>query len=77
LRSDELATKLSERLGKPMQAGAARVLLHRSRDSFADMLLEEVRQSLATGDVDEIEEELIELDLLQYCKPALDKLRGN
>jgi RNA polymerase sigma-70 factor (ECF subfamily) len=76
LRSDELATRLSERLGKPMQAGAARVLLHRSRDTFADMLLEEVRQSLADGDVDEIEEELIDLDLLQYCKPALDKLRG-
>ncbi|MEX2171970.1 MAG: sigma-70 family RNA polymerase sigma factor [Pirellulales bacterium] len=76
LRSDELATKLSERLGKPMQAGAARVLLHRSRDMFADMLLEEVRQSLANGDVDEIEQELIDLDLLQYCRPALDKLRG-
>lgn len=76
LKSDELASKLSERIGKPMQAGAARVLLHRSRDTFADLLLEEVRQTLATGDIDEIEEELIDLDLLQYCKLALDKLRG-
>lgn len=77
LRSDELAAKLSERLNKPMQAGAARVLLHRSRDTFADLLLDEVRQSLASGSVDEIEEELIDLDLLQYCKPAITKLREN
>jgi RNA polymerase sigma-70 factor (ECF subfamily) len=59
-----------------MQAGAVRVLLHRSRDTFADLLLEEVRQSLASGNLNDVEEELIDLDLLQYCRPSLDKLRG-
>jgi len=76
LRSPELAAGLSEKLGKPVNAGAARVLLHRARDAFAELLLEEVVQSLADGSLDEAEEELIDLDLLEYCRPALDRRRG-
>jgi hypothetical protein len=71
-----LAAGLTEQLGKPVNAGAARVLLHRARDSFAEILLDEVTQSLAQGSLDEAEEELIELDLLEYCRPALDRRRG-
>ena len=76
LRSPELAAGLSEKLGKPVNAGAARVLLHRARDAFAELLLDEVMQSLAHGSLEEAEEELIELDLLEYCRPALDRRRG-
>jgi RNA polymerase sigma-70 factor (ECF subfamily) len=76
LHSPELAVGLSEKLGKPVNAGAARVLLHRARDSFAELLLDEVVQSLADESLDEAEEELIELDLLEYCRPALDRRRG-
>jgi RNA polymerase sigma factor (sigma-70 family) len=76
LRSPELAAGLTERLGKPVNAGAARVLLHRARDAFAELLLEEVIQSLADDSLDAAEEELIELDLLEYCRPALDRRRG-
>jgi RNA polymerase sigma-70 factor (ECF subfamily) len=76
LRSPELAAGLSEKLGKPVNAGAARVLLHRARDAFADLLLAEVTESLADGSLDEAEQELIELDLLEYCRPALDRRRG-
>jgi RNA polymerase sigma-70 factor (ECF subfamily) len=75
-KSPELAAGLSEQLGKPINAGAVRVLLHRARDAFADLLLEEVLESLASGSLDEAEEELIDLDLLEYCRPALDKRRG-
>jgi RNA polymerase sigma-70 factor (ECF subfamily) len=75
-RSPELAAGLSEQLGKPINAGAVRVLLHRAREAFADLLLEEVTDSLASGSLDEAEEELIDLDLLEYCRPALERRRG-
>jgi len=75
LRSPELAAGLSEELAKPTNAGAARVLLHRAREAFAELLLDEVSHSLIDGTLDEAEEELIELDLLEYCRPALDRRR--
>lgn len=74
-RSPELAEGLSQKLGKPINAGAVRVMLHRSRDAFADLLLDEVVNSLADGSLDAAEQELIELDLLGYCKPALESRR--
>ncbi len=76
LRSQFLATGLSEKLGKPINAGAVRVLLHRARDAFAELLLDEVIQSLAADSLDDAEEELIDLDLLEYCRPALERRRG-
>jgi RNA polymerase sigma-70 factor (ECF subfamily) len=75
LRSPELAAGLSDRLGKPINAGAVRVLLHRARDAFAEILLDEVVQSLPNESLEAAEDELIELDLLEYCRPALDRRR--
>jgi len=74
-RSGELAAELSKLTGKPLNAGAVRVTLHRARDAFADLLLDEVINSLADSSLDAAESELIELDLLSYCKPALDRRR--
>jgi len=74
--SPELAAGLSQKLGKQINAGAVRVLIHRARDAFADVLLDDVAHSLEGQSLDEIEEELIELNLLEYCKPALDRRRG-
>jgi RNA polymerase sigma-70 factor (ECF subfamily) len=74
--SPELAAGLSEKLGKPINAGAVRVLLHRARDTFADVLFDEVVHSLEGQSLDAVEEELIELNLLEYCRPALEKHRG-
>lgn len=71
--STELAAGLSERLGKPINAGAVRVMLHRAREAFAELLLEEVRNSIADPSRDDIEDELIELELFEYCKPALER----
>lgn len=76
LRSPELAEGLSRELGKPINAGAVRVLLHRAREAFADLMLAEVTDSLADDSLDEAEQELIELGLLEYCRPALEKRRN-
>jgi RNA polymerase sigma-70 factor (ECF subfamily) len=76
LHSPELAAGLSKKLGRPINAGAVRVLLHRAREAFAELLLDEVINSLPTDSLDDAEEELIELDLLEYCRPALDRRRG-
>lgn len=76
LRSGELAERLGHVLGKPTTAGAVRVLLHRARDVFAELLLDEVLQSLADGSLEEAEQELIELDLMEYCRGALVSRRG-
>ncbi len=73
LRSPELAEKLSQRLGKPMNAGAARVLLHRARESFAEFLLEEVAHSLPNADRESLQQELIDLNLYEYCRPAFEQ----
>jgi RNA polymerase sigma-70 factor (ECF subfamily) len=75
LRSPELADGLAKELGKPINAGAVRVLLHRSRELFAEILLDEVSESLSNNSLDEAEQELIDLNLLEYCRPALEKRR--
>jgi RNA polymerase sigma factor (sigma-70 family) len=75
LRSPELAAGLSKQLGKEINAGAVRVLLHRSRELFGEMLLDEVADSLESGSLDDAEQELIDLELHEYCKPALEKRR--
>jgi RNA polymerase sigma-70 factor (ECF subfamily) len=75
LRSPELAESLGKKLSRQLNAGAVRVLLHRAREAFAELLLDEVTESLAEGSLAEAEDELIELDLLEYCRPALDRRR--
>lgn len=73
LRSAQLAGRLSQELGKSFSAEAARQLVHRARRRFADLLVEEVGRSLQTSDPKEVAEELIELGLLSYCRPSLDR----
>jgi RNA polymerase sigma-70 factor (ECF subfamily) len=71
--SPELAEDLTRRLGRPFSAVGARQLLHRARQKFADLLLQEVANSLTTSTADQIEQELIDLGLLEYCRPALER----
>jgi RNA polymerase sigma factor (sigma-70 family) len=68
-----LAEDLQARLDKPFTESGIRVILHRARQRFADLLLEEVARSLRTTEQDRIEQELIDLDLLTYCRPALGR----
>jgi DNA-directed RNA polymerase specialized sigma24 family protein len=75
LRSAEMAEELSRRLSKPLSAAGVRQTLHRARDRFADMLLAEVLHTLQAPTTARLEEELVDLGLLEYCRPALDRLR--
>ncbi len=72
-----MAEQLSAKLGKPLRADAVRQTLHRSREKFAGLLLTEVLQSLREPTVELLEEELNDIGLLEYCRPALDELREN
>ncbi len=70
-----LARLVAARLGKPLSEAALRQLLRRSRDRLADCVVAVVKRSLGTSDPDRIEADLIELNLLSYCKQALLRLR--
>jgi hypothetical protein len=75
LSSAELAQTLGARLGKPYSIDGLRQALHRARDKFADLLLEEVARSLGDTTPERLEEELTELGLLSYCRQALERFR--
>ena len=76
LRSGEIAEQLSVKLGREIKSGNARVLVHRSREIFAEFLLDFVAESLSDQSNEELELELISLDLLSYCRSALDARKG-
>ncbi|WP_442483536.1 RNA polymerase sigma factor [Aeoliella sp. SH292] len=69
VRSPELAEIVSSVLKKDINAGAIRVTLHRARERFGDLLIDEVANTLTDATPDAVEQELIDLDLWQYCKP--------
>jgi RNA polymerase sigma-70 factor (ECF subfamily) len=71
LRSAQMAELASTRLGRPVSAESFRQTLHRARDRFADLLLDEVAQTLGDSVDDDLEQELIDLNLLTYCQDAL------
>lgn len=71
LRSPELAQLVSDQLGREVSSGNVRVLVHRARERFAEILIALVRESLARADEESLENELIDLNLWQYCKPLL------
>jgi RNA polymerase sigma-70 factor (ECF subfamily) len=72
--SAEMAAQLTQQLGKPFTADAVRQNLRRARETFADLLLDEVAQSLEAPTAERLQEELAELTLLEYCRSALDRL---
>jgi RNA polymerase sigma-70 factor (ECF subfamily) len=71
VRSGEMARQLAPRLGKPMTDVAMRQTLHRARERFGELLLEEVAHSLQSDAAAELQQELTELKLLDYCRNAL------
>lgn len=79
LRSPEIAAELTKALGKPLTPASVRVLIHRGREMLAEHVLDLVLDSLGSRSLDaaleEAEEELIELELLSYCRSALDRRR--
>jgi RNA polymerase sigma-70 factor (ECF subfamily) len=71
LRSAQLAQQQSAQLGKEVTEAAVRQTLHRARQRFTKLLLDEVAGSLPTADPKALEQELIELGLLDFCRYAL------
>ena len=71
LPSNHLAERLSIKLGRPLSAGAVRQALQRSRRKYVAFLLTEVLASLDRPTNDELEEELSDLSLLDYCRPFM------
>ncbi|MEX2175718.1 MAG: sigma-70 family RNA polymerase sigma factor [Pirellulaceae bacterium] len=73
--SADVAAKLASKLGRDVTPGHARVIVHRARQLFADLLVSEVAGSLETASAEELEQELGELKLLDYCQHALERRR--
>jgi RNA polymerase sigma-70 factor (ECF subfamily) len=75
MRAPQLAEELSARLGRMFTAAGVRQILHRAREKFAALLLEETAHSLESPTAEHLAEELAELGLLDYCRPALEQRR--
>ena len=73
LRSEELADRLGHALNKRLSAEAVRQTLHRARETFADLLLDEVGRTVTSDDRDRLEEELIAVQMIDYCRKALER----
>jgi RNA polymerase sigma-70 factor (ECF subfamily) len=69
--SPRLAEELGPILGKPVTAAWVRKVLERARKHFAGLLLDEIRQALEEPTDERLEQELIDLGLFEYCRPAL------
>jgi hypothetical protein len=76
VRSPRMADQLSQRLGKPVTAEWVRKRLFHARQQFTDFLLAEVARSLGQPSREELEQELVGLGLLDYCRPALERRGG-
>jgi DNA-directed RNA polymerase specialized sigma24 family protein len=74
--SPRMAEELAARLGTPMRPDQVRKALQRSHAKFAELLVEEVATSLGNPSLQDLTEEVGELDLLKYCRPALERRRG-
>ena len=72
MQSPEMAERLTAELGKPMSPENDRKTLQRAQAKFADLLLDQVSDSLDDPATD-LEAELRDLDLLKYCRSALER----
>jgi RNA polymerase sigma-70 factor (ECF subfamily) len=73
MHSQEMAEQLTAQLGKELTAVGVRQLLHRARIRFAELLLDEVAQTLQAPTRADLEQELSDLGLLRYCRSALSR----
>ncbi len=74
-RSSDMADHFGPILGKTLTVEWVRKRLHLAREKFTSFLLDEVAQTLENPSLDNVEEELIELELHEHCKGALERRR--
>lgn len=70
-----LAERLGEQLGKAVDAAWVRKTLQRAQRKYARLLVEEVKASLAAPTPEAVGQELLDLDLLKYCRSALAEVQ--
>lgn len=71
--SSEMAERLTLQLGKPMTPENVRKTLQRAHAKFAELLLEQIADSLTDPTQEDLLDELRALDLLKYCRSALER----
>jgi DNA-directed RNA polymerase specialized sigma24 family protein len=69
--SAELVEPLSAKLGRPLTVVNVRMLVHRARMKFAELLVADVRFALGEATTEQLQQELCDLNLFDYCKPLL------
>jgi DNA-directed RNA polymerase specialized sigma24 family protein len=74
--SDQLAARLTEKLGTFVRPANARQMLHRARQRFADLLINEIKLGLDDESPAQVEEELAALGLLEYLRASLPEVDG-
>jgi RNA polymerase sigma-70 factor (ECF subfamily) len=74
--SSQAAERLRAQFGEPCNAAWVRKTLQRAHDKYADLLLEEVAQSLTPATTEALRQELHALDLLKFCTAALERWSG-
>jgi DNA-directed RNA polymerase specialized sigma24 family protein len=71
--SPQMAEEIGAKLGTALRADQVRKALQRSHARFAELLVEEVASSMSGPSEEELAEELRELDLLKFCRSALER----
>jgi hypothetical protein len=69
--SDQLAARLTQKVGSTVQPAAARQMLRRARLRFADLLVKEIAMGMDNPTPAQIEEELAALGLLEHVRDFL------
>jgi hypothetical protein len=77
LSSGGMAEELTRRLGKTVLAAWVRQTLHRAREKYVDLVVTEVLHTLEGPTPDELERELIDLNLFEYCRAAAQRFRSD
>jgi RNA polymerase sigma-70 factor (ECF subfamily) len=73
MTSAQMAERLSVQFGRKFTADGVRKTLQRAREKFAELLLDDVLHSLDNPTPQQLEQELRDLGLLAYCRPALER----
>ena len=71
--SPRMAEQLGTQLGTALRPDQVRKALQRSHARFAELLVDEVAITLGDPSREELAEELREVELLKYCRSALER----
>ncbi len=73
MRSAQMTEHLAPRLGRAVSPAWLRKRLHLAREKFTDLLVEEVARTLKEPSAEQLEQELVDIGLFEYCRAALER----